>query len=37
MGILPELTSLGVVVGAVIILLTIIIAIAIAYKNRDNF
>jgi hypothetical protein len=37
MGILPELTSLGVVVSAAIILLTIIIAVAIAYKNRDNF
>jgi hypothetical protein len=37
MGILPELTSLGVVVAAAIILLTVIIAVAIAYKNRDNF
>ena len=37
MGVIPELTSLGVVVGGCLILVCVIIGVAIAYKNRNNF
>ena len=37
MDVIPGLTSLGIAVAGCIILLTVIIAVAIAYKNRDNF
>jgi len=37
MGLIPELSTLGVIVAGGLILLVVMIAVAIAYKNRDNF
>jgi len=34
---IPGMTSLGIAVAGCLILLCVIVAVAIAYKNRNNF
>jgi hypothetical protein len=37
MDLIPGLTRMGVLVAGCLILFCIIVAVAIAYKNRDNY